>query len=147
MLREAGAVEVHVRIASPPVRWPCFYGIDFASRAELVANGLDNEGIRRSVQADSLGYISSEGLIAATEQPRSRLCTACFSGEYPIALPEEAMVGKHLLEDVTGTPCGDSGSVLHESSGSRSGVPVPVSAVPSTRTSPGYGAEDALTRP
>ena len=94
MLREAGALEVHVRIASPPVRWPCFYGIDFASRAELVANGLDNEGIRRSVGADSLGYISPEGLVAATEQPRSRLCTACFSGEYPIPLPEEAHGGQ-----------------------------------------------------
>jgi amidophosphoribosyltransferase len=161
MLREAGAVEVHVRIASPPVRWPCFYGIDFASRAELVANGLDNEGIRRSVGADSLGYVSQEGLVAATEQPRSRLCTACFSGQYPIALPDEAMVGKHMLEDVTGTPCGDSGNVIHEATGARSGVPVPVSAptvpsdgsssaalrLPSTRSSPGYGAEDALTRP
>jgi len=101
MLREAGAVEVHVRIASPPVRWPCFYGIDFASGAELIANGLDTEGVRRSVGADSLGYISLEGLVAATEQPRSRLCTACFSGEYPIALPDEAKVGKHLLEDIT----------------------------------------------
>ena len=110
MLREAGALEVHVRIASPPVRWPCFYGIDFASRAELIANGLDDEGVRRSVGADSLGYISQEGLVAATDQPRSRLCTACFSGEYPIPLPDEAMVGKHLLEDVTGASCGDGGS-------------------------------------
>ena len=58
MLREAGAVEVHVRISSPPVKWPCFYGIDFATRAELLANGLDNEGIRRSIGADSLGYVS-----------------------------------------------------------------------------------------
>ena len=143
MLREAGAVEVHVRIASPPVRWPCFYGIDFASRAELIANGLDNEGIRRSVGADSLGFISSEGLVAATEQPRSRLCTACFSGEYPIALPEEALVGKHLLEDVSGTPCGDSGSVVHQN-GTRAGVPMPI---PASRATPAYGAEDALTRP
>src|SRR5690606_3437663 len=52
MLREAGAVEVHVRISSPPVRWPCFYGIDFATRAELIANGLDIDGIRRSLGAD-----------------------------------------------------------------------------------------------
>ena len=55
MLREAGALEVHVRISSPPVNWPCFYGIDFATRAELLANGLDNEGIRRSIGADTLG--------------------------------------------------------------------------------------------
>ena len=61
MLREAGAIEVHVRIASPPVKWPCFYGIDFASRAELIANGLDVEAIRASIGADSLGYVSLEG--------------------------------------------------------------------------------------
>ena len=88
MLREAGALEVHVRISSPPVKWPCFYGIDFASRAELIANGLDVDGIRASIGADSLGYVSLEGLIAATEQPKTRLCRACFDGEYPIALPE-----------------------------------------------------------
>ena len=100
MLREAGAVEVHVRIASPPVRWPCFYGIDFASRAELIANGLDIDGVRRSIGADSLGYVSLEGLVAASEQPRTRLCTACFDGEYPIPLPEDALIGKHLIEDM-----------------------------------------------
>ena len=61
MLREAGALEVHVRISSPPVKWPCFYGIDFATRAELIANGLDVEEIAASVGADSLGYISLDG--------------------------------------------------------------------------------------
>jgi amidophosphoribosyltransferase len=100
MLREAGALEVHVRIASPPVRWPCFYGIDFASRAELVAGDLDMDGVRRSIGADTLGYISLEGLIAASEQPASRLCAACFDGKYPIPLPDEASLGKHLLEDI-----------------------------------------------
>ena len=74
MLRESGALEVHVRISSPPVKWPCFYGIDFASRAELIANGLDVEGVRRSIGADSLGYVSLEGLVGASEQPASRLC-------------------------------------------------------------------------
>ncbi|MBV9845966.1 MAG: amidophosphoribosyltransferase [Kutzneria sp.] len=98
MLRESGALEVHVRIASPPVRWPCFYGIDFASRAELVANGLDFDGVRRSIGADSLGYVSLEALVAASEQPRSRLCAACFDGNYPIPLPADEMIGKHLLE-------------------------------------------------
>ena len=99
MLREAGALEVHVRIASPPVKWPCFYGIDFASRAELIANGLEVDGIRASVGADSLGYISLEGLIAASEQPKTRLCRACFDGEYPIALPA-ILGGKHVLEGI-----------------------------------------------
>jgi len=104
MLREAGAREVHVRISSPPVRWPCFYGIDFATRAELIANGLDADEIAASVGADSLGYISLEGMIAATEQPESSLCRACFTGEYPVALPDEALLGKHLLETSLATP-------------------------------------------
>ncbi|MEU7798799.1 amidophosphoribosyltransferase [Micromonospora arborensis] len=100
MLREAGALEVHVRISSPPVSWPCFYGIDFATRAELLANGLDNDGIRRSIGADTLGYVSLTGLIAATEQPKTRLCRACFDGEYPIELPAGNLIGKHVLEGV-----------------------------------------------
>lgn len=100
MLREAGALEVHVRISSPPVTWPCFYGIDFATRAELIATGLDNDGIRRSIGADSLGYVSLAGLTAATEQPASRLCRACFDGQYPIELPAENLIGKHVLEGV-----------------------------------------------
>jgi amidophosphoribosyltransferase len=98
MLREAGAVEVHVRISSPPVKWPCFYGIDFASRAELIANGLGVEGVRASINADSLGYVSEQNLIAATEQPANRLCTACFTGSYPIPLGEDGVLGKHVLE-------------------------------------------------
>ncbi len=69
MLREAGALEVHVRISSPPVKWPCFYGIDFATRAELIANGLDVDEIAASVGADSLGYISLEGMVESTGQP------------------------------------------------------------------------------
>ncbi|GGM43075.1 amidophosphoribosyltransferase [Micromonospora sonchi] len=100
MLREAGAVEVHVRISSPPVSWPCFYGIDFATRAELLANGLDNDGIRRSIGADTLGYVSLPGLIVATEQPKTRLCRACFDGEYPIELPVDNLIGKHVLEGI-----------------------------------------------
>jgi amidophosphoribosyltransferase len=98
MLREAGALEVHVRISSPPVKWPCFYGIDFATRAELIANGLDVDEIAASVGADSLGYISLEGMIDATGQPEERLCRACFTGDYPIPLPDEKLLGKHLLE-------------------------------------------------
>jgi amidophosphoribosyltransferase len=98
MLREAGAAEVHVRISSPPVKWPCFYGIDFASRAELIANGLAVEEIGASLGADSLGYISMDAMIEATEQPAAQLCTACFTGTYPIELPPADRLGKHLLE-------------------------------------------------
>jgi len=98
MLREAGASEVHVKISSPPVKWPCFYGIDFASRAELIANGAAVDEIATSIGADSLAYISEDGMIEATRQPRERLCTACFTGDYPIALPHEERRGKNLLE-------------------------------------------------
>jgi len=98
MLREAGALEVHVRISAPPVKWPCFYGIDFATRAELIATGLGVEEIRASIGADSLGYISAEEMVAATGQPREQLCLACFDGHYPIPLPEEELLGKNFLE-------------------------------------------------
>ncbi|WP_019632173.1 amidophosphoribosyltransferase [Actinomadura atramentaria] len=97
LLREAGAAEVHVRISSPPVSWPCFYGIDFATRAELIAGRLDVAGIRDSINADSLGFISLDELIAASRIPKDRLCRACFDGEYPIPVEESAR-GKHLLE-------------------------------------------------
>jgi amidophosphoribosyltransferase len=98
MLREAGAAEVHVRISSPPIKWPCFYGIDFASRAELIANGIGIADVCASLGADSLGYISEDGMIEATEQPREKLCTACFTGQYPIELPDAERLGKNLLE-------------------------------------------------
>ncbi|CAB4716678.1 unannotated protein [freshwater metagenome] len=104
MLREAGALEVHVRISSPPVKWPCFYGIDFATRAELIANGLSPEEIAASVGADTLGYISLDGMIDATGQTSDRLCKACFTGEYPIDLPDESLLGKHLLEATLKSP-------------------------------------------
>ena len=87
MLREAGAAEVHVRISSPPVEWPCFYGIDFATRAELIAPGLTVDEIRRSIGADSLAYVSLEGLVASTGVARKRLCAACFDGAYPVEIP------------------------------------------------------------
>jgi amidophosphoribosyltransferase len=103
MLREAGAREVHVRIASPPVKWPCFYGIDFATRAELIATGLSSEEICASIGADSLGYIALEQLIEATTVPEDKLCRACFDGVYPVKLPEPEHLGKHMLElsDIT----------------------------------------------
>ena len=104
MLREAGALEVHVRISSPPVKWPCFYGIDFATRAELIANGLTPEEIAASVGADTLGYISLDGMIDSTKQQRGSLCTACFTGEYPVELPDESLLGKHLLEATLQSP-------------------------------------------
>ena len=100
MLREAGALEVHVRIASPPVKWPCYYGIDFATRDELIAGRSSVEDIRMAIGADSLGYVSLEELVAATEQPAGSLCRACFDGRYPVPVPEDER-GKGVLEPVT----------------------------------------------
>ncbi|MEY3406655.1 MAG: hypothetical protein RLZZ556_727, partial [Actinomycetota bacterium] len=98
MLREAGAAEIHVRISSPPIMWPCFYGIDFATRAELIATGLGVEEVKQSIGADSLGYLSKDGMVKATNQEEKSLCTACFTGKYPIELPAEDRLGKDLLE-------------------------------------------------
>jgi amidophosphoribosyltransferase len=107
MLREAGAAEVHVRISSPPVMWPCFYGIDFASRAELIASGLGVEEIRASIGADSLAFVSLDGLTAASAQPASTLCRACFDGVYPIEIPQRDLIGKHVLEGLARTAVTD----------------------------------------
>ncbi len=101
MLREAGAAEIHIRISSPPITWPCFYGIDFATRAELIATGIGVEDVRKSIGADSLGYLSKDGMIASTDQKESELCTACFTGKYPIELPTADRLGKNLLERET----------------------------------------------
>lgn len=100
MLREAGATKIHVRISSPPVKWPCFYGIDFASKAELIASGLAVEEIRESIGADSLAYVSLAGLVGASEQPAEKLCTACFTGTYPMPLPDSDQIGKYVLEGI-----------------------------------------------
>ncbi|AXH96266.1 amidophosphoribosyltransferase [Ornithinimicrobium avium] len=137
MLREAGAAEVHVRISSPPVRWPCFYGIDFATRAELIAAGLEVEAVCASIGADSLGYISEDSMIEATAQPRSALCTACFSGTYPIELPDTDKLGKDVLElpfPVESEPDPDS-------------VRIGALDVEGVRVTAGAGGADAVRRP
>lgn len=86
MLREAGARQVHVRISSPPVAWPCFFGIDFPTRAELIASSMSVEQVRGSLGADSLAYLSIDGMVAATGQGTS-LCLGCFTGHYPETIP------------------------------------------------------------
>jgi amidophosphoribosyltransferase len=86
MLRKAGAREVHMRITAPPIRHPCFFGIDMASKWELIAGHKSVEEIRRHIGADTLGYLSIEGLLRAVGQSRDDFCTACFTGEYPMAV-------------------------------------------------------------
>jgi amidophosphoribosyltransferase len=107
MLRESGAAEVHVRISSPPVRWPCFYGIDFATRDELIATGRGIEEIREHIGADSLAYVTLDGLVAATNQPEESLCKACFTGSYPVKLPDPSQRGKEMLETGSLSPAED----------------------------------------
>ncbi len=96
MLRKAGAREVHMRITSPPITHPCFYGVDMATRSELIAAHWSVEEIREHIGADSLGYLSLEGTANATGAGESKLCTACFTGQYPSAVPLQ--LDKLLLE-------------------------------------------------
>jgi amidophosphoribosyltransferase len=91
LMRDAGATEVHVRVAAPPVRHPCFMGVDMATYSELIAHRLDVTEICQRIGADSLGYLSLEGLETAVNHGNGRsttYCTACFSGQYPIPIPE-----------------------------------------------------------
>ena len=142
MLREAGATEVHVRISSPPVMWPCFYGIDFASRAELIASGMGVEEIRSHVGADSLAFVSLEGLTSASDQRADRLCRACFDGDYPIEIPQRDLIGKHVLEGIRASV--DHG---HAAGGGVVVLDGLAAADPRNALLAGGGADDALSRP
>jgi amidophosphoribosyltransferase len=97
MLRDAGAQEVHMRITSPPIRWPCFYGIDMSTREELVAAHRAVGDVQDFIGADSLAYLSLPALVGATGAPHDTFCRACFDGEYPIPVSEPAL-SKHFLE-------------------------------------------------
>jgi amidophosphoribosyltransferase len=94
MMRDAGAREVHMRIASPPTRHSCFYGVDTPERAKLLAANHDVEGMRQFIQADSLSFISIDGLYKAVGEPqrnemRPQYCDACFTGHYPTKLTDQ----------------------------------------------------------
>ncbi len=88
MLREAGAREVHMRISSPPTKWPCYFGIDTPTKDQLIASSHSVEEICRYIEADSLGYLSLEGMIESADGSLNEYCTACFNGDYPIEIPE-----------------------------------------------------------
>jgi amidophosphoribosyltransferase len=90
MLFDAGAAEVHLRISSPPIVSPCFYGIDFANEDEMIAAHATVEEVRAALGATSLAYISLDGLQAATHRPESALCRACLTREYPTRVPDSA---------------------------------------------------------
>jgi amidophosphoribosyltransferase len=95
-LRQAGAKEVHMRVSCPPIRYPCFYGVDFPTKEELLANGRDMQQIKEFLDVDSIGYISLEGMLACASLPKDHYCTACWSGNYPI--PIQTMVNKFTME-------------------------------------------------
>ncbi|MBK6909681.1 MAG: amidophosphoribosyltransferase [bacterium] len=94
IVRDAGATEVHVRIASPPVRWPCFYGMDYPTRKELIAAFASPTEIQNYLGVESLRYLSQEGMLSATRDAPSNYCTACFSGNYPVALKDPAQLAE-----------------------------------------------------
>jgi len=98
LIREAGAREIHMRISSPPNLNPCFYGIDTATRAELIAANLSIEGVRKYIEADSLGYLSLKNLVRAVSLPAKNLCLACLNGEYPVKIPERMQSLKLLFK-------------------------------------------------
>jgi amidophosphoribosyltransferase len=101
MLQAAGAAEVHVRISSPPVVSPCFYGIDMADEDQLAAAHRSVEEMREHVGATSLAYLSLDGMQWATKLPEESVCRACFTRHYPTAVPPERSLAKHRFE---GTP-------------------------------------------
>ncbi|HBR20757.1 MAG: amidophosphoribosyltransferase [Planctomycetes bacterium GWC2_45_44] len=95
-LREAGAKEIHMRVSCPPVRCPCFYGVDFPTKEELLANGRDMKQIKDFLEVDSVGYISLAGMLSCVSLPKEYYCTACWSGNYPI--PVDTVVNKFSME-------------------------------------------------
>ncbi len=104
MLLDAGATEVHMRISSPPILWPCYYGIDMADRTELVAAGRSVDEVAALTGADSLAYLTLEALQRALERPAGRFCRACFTGEYPIPIPDSSL--KMRFEPAAPAPAG-----------------------------------------
>ncbi len=104
MLREAGATEVHLRITSPPVKWSCFYGIDTGDRTELLASSLTLDEIRDYLNVDTLAYVQLDRLIASTGASGAGFCDACFTGDYPVAVP--VTLRKHVLEGPVTAPPG-----------------------------------------
>ena len=100
LLRRAGAREIHVRISAPPIYHPCFYGIDTSIETELIASTHSVEEIREFIGADTLGYLSIRGVLAALELPYEQFCFACFDGNYPEPVPYDVSARKFLLETV-----------------------------------------------
>jgi len=89
-LRRAGAKEIHMRVSCPPIRHPCFFGVDFPTPTELIANGRTIDQIRDFIEVDSLAYLSLDGMLKCFSKPAQNYCTACWSGNYPIPVDHQA---------------------------------------------------------
>ena len=89
LLRKGKATEIHVRVCAPPIKWACHFGVDFATRKELIAAKMTVEEIRDHIGADSIGYLSHSGLIKAVDVSRDEVCMACFTGDYPVPVQLE----------------------------------------------------------
>ncbi|PYP72427.1 MAG: amidophosphoribosyltransferase [Gemmatimonadetes bacterium] len=101
MIRQAGAAQVHFRVASPPITGPCYYGIDTPSRDELIASSNSVEQIRQHLGVETLGYLSLEGMLRAAGGDPAQFCHACFSGQYPTAIPDDLTASRHAAPLVT----------------------------------------------
>jgi amidophosphoribosyltransferase len=113
LLRKAGATEVHLRISSPPIHHPCFYGIDTQIETELIASTHSVDEIREFVGADSLTFLSIKGVLQALDLPYEQFCFACFDGRYPVPVPYDTARHKFVLEDADGEPVsqGEAGAM------------------------------------
>jgi amidophosphoribosyltransferase len=98
-LRDAGATEVHMRISSPPVTHPCFYGIDTDNQNQLIAATKSTSEIAKRIEVDTLAYLTWEGMLQATQEDTSHFCSACFTGDYPVSIPEDVKRSKLMLEE------------------------------------------------
>jgi amidophosphoribosyltransferase len=112
MLREAGAEEIHLRVSSPPYRWPCFYGMDTGDRSELLAANMTVGEIQAYLGVDSLAYLTIDRLLEATGAVGAGFCSACLTGEYPVAVPIE--LRKDILEE-NDMPASNLERLIHES--------------------------------
>jgi amidophosphoribosyltransferase len=95
-LRQAGAEEIHMRVSCPPIRYPCYYGVDFPTKEELLANNRNLEQIKEFLEVDTVGYMSLDGLLGCAHLPADHYCTACWTGKYKI--PVDVTVSKFGME-------------------------------------------------
>jgi adenine/guanine phosphoribosyltransferase-like PRPP-binding protein len=137
-IRQAGAKEIHLRISCPPIRHPCFFGVDFAERSQLIATGRSIDEIRKYLGVDSLHYLTQAGMLSAMDRPREHYCTACYDGDYRIDV-------EHPVTDLAFAAC-DMRAVEHEPCGL--GLLARLEKRTSTRRTPGQklGAELAILK-